>query len=62
MLIAEGMWCCRECVARGPVYFSPSSPGANVTAEQKPSDDVISRVEPSFDLYDMNDNNQSTEN
>jgi hypothetical protein len=50
VLIAAGMCCGRLCVARGPVYFSPSSPGANVTAEQKPSEDVISSVEPSFDL------------
>ena len=27
----------------------PSSPGAKVRAEQKPSDDVISRVSPSPD-------------
>lgn len=33
------------------MYFSPNSPGANVTAEQNPSDEVINRVEPSFDLY-----------
>jgi hypothetical protein len=32
------------------VYFSPSSPGANVTAEQNPSEDVISNVDPSLDL------------
>jgi hypothetical protein len=50
VLMAAGIWCCLLGVARGPVYFSPSSPGANVTAEQKPSDDVISSVDPSLDL------------
>jgi hypothetical protein len=50
VLIAAGVCCGRLWVARGPVYFSPSSPGANVTAEQNPSEDVISKVDPSFDL------------
>jgi hypothetical protein len=49
-LIAAGVWFDRLWLANGPVYFSPSSPGANVTAEQNPSDDVINSVEPSFDL------------
>jgi hypothetical protein len=53
VLIAAGVCCCRLWVARGPVYFSPSSPGANVTAEQKPSEDVINSVEPSFDLCEI---------
>jgi hypothetical protein len=35
------------------VYFSPSSPGANVTAEQNPSEDVISNVDPSLDLSSL---------
>ena len=34
----------------GPVYRSPSSPGANMTTEQNPSVDVISSVRPSEDL------------
>jgi hypothetical protein len=51
--MGTGVCCGRLCVARGPVYFSPSSPGAKVTAEQKPSEDVISSVEPSFDLKTM---------
>lgn len=32
------------------MYFSPSSPGEKVKAEQNPSEELISRVEPSFDL------------
>ena len=36
------------------MYFSPSSPGANVTEEQKPSEDVINNVEPSLDLHLLN--------
>lgn len=39
-----------DTVGRGPVYFSPSSPGENTTTEQKPSVDVISNVLPSGDL------------
>lgn len=35
------------------MYFSPSSPGVNVTAEQKPSEDVINSVEPSLDLWPL---------
>lgn len=50
VLIAAGVDCCRLCAAKGPVYFSPSSPGANVTAEQNPSEEVINSVVPSFDL------------
>lgn len=50
MLIAEGVWFCRLWIASGPVYFSPSSPGENVTAEQNPSEEDISSVDPSFDL------------
>lgn len=37
-------------MAKGPVYFSPSSPGAKVTAEQNPSEEVMSSVDPSLDL------------
>lgn len=37
-------------VGRGPVYFSPSSPGEKTTTEQKPSVDVMSSVLPSGDL------------
>jgi hypothetical protein len=33
------------------MYFSPNSPDANVTAEQNPSEDVMSNVDPSLDLY-----------
>jgi hypothetical protein len=50
MLMAAGVACRLLCEASGPVYFSPSSPGAKVTAEQNPSDDVISSVDPSLDL------------
>lgn len=39
-----------DSVGTGPVYFSPSSPGANASVEQKPSVEVISNVRPSFDL------------
>lgn len=46
----EGVCECRDSFASGPVYFSPSSPGANVKDEQKPSDELISNVDPSFDL------------
>lgn len=57
-VLMEGVWWCRDwlalaltlAVARGPVYFSPSSPGAKVNDEQKPSDEVMSRVDPSLDL------------
>jgi hypothetical protein len=34
----------------GPVYLSPNSPGANMTTEQKPSVEVMSKVRPSDDL------------
>lgn len=34
----------------GPVYLSPNSPGENITTEQNPSVDVMSRVSPSEDL------------
>lgn len=50
MLIAAGVACRLLCNARGPVYFSPSSPGLKVMAEQNPSEDVINRVDPSLDL------------
>lgn len=33
-----------------PVYLSPNSPKANITTEQNPSVDVISKVRPSVDL------------
>lgn len=45
--VAEGVG---DAVGRGPVYFSPSSPGEKTTTEQKPSVDVISNVLPSGDL------------
>jgi hypothetical protein len=51
VFIAAGVCDGRLCVARGPVYFSPSSPGVKVIAEQNPSEDVISSVDPSLDLY-----------
>lgn len=44
-----GTGVCLACTASGPVYFSPSSPGANVIEEQKPSEDVISSMDPSLD-------------
>jgi hypothetical protein len=50
MLIAAGVACRFVAEARGPVYFSPNSPGAKVTAEQNPSEEVMSKVEPSLDL------------
>ena len=50
VLMAAGVGCGRLWIANGPVYFSPSSPIANVTAEQNPSEDVMSSVAPSFDL------------
>lgn len=37
-------------VGTSPVYSWPSSPGAKVKVEQKPSEDVMSRVKPSVDL------------
>ena len=49
VLIAAGVCWGRLCTANGPVYFSPSSPGANVIEEQKPSEDVINSIDPSFD-------------
>jgi hypothetical protein len=41
------------CLAVGvsPAYIWPSSPCANVNVEQNPSDDVMSKVCPSFDLW-----------
>jgi hypothetical protein len=51
VLIAAGVCCGRLWTANGPMYFSPSSPGANVMDEQKPSEDVISSIEPSLDLF-----------
>lgn len=53
------LWC--EVVGRvwiGPWYGWPSSPAAKVRAEQKPSDDVMRSIEPSFDLR-TDINNQS---
>lgn len=38
------------CVA-GAVYCWPSSPGAKVRVEQKPSEELIIRVRPSLDLW-----------
>lgn len=49
-LIAAGI-ACRLLDARGPVYFSPSSPELKLIAEQNPSEDVISKVDPSLDLH-----------
>lgn len=37
-------------VGTSPVYGLPSSPSAKVRVEQKPSDDVMSNVRPSFAL------------
>tara|TARA_R110002060_G_scaffold65221_1_gene74236 strand:+ start:546 stop:983 length:438 start_codon:yes stop_codon:yes gene_type:complete len=37
-------------VGTSPTYLSPSSPGAKVRVEQKPSEEVIRRVKPSLDL------------
>lgn len=34
----------------GPVYGCPNSPGENERVEQKPSDELIIKVNPSFDL------------
>lgn len=45
--VAEGVG---DAVGRGPVYFSPSSPGEKTTTEQNPSVDVMSNVLPSGDL------------
>lgn len=50
VVLIEGVWWCRDWLARGPVYFSPSSPGAKVSDEQNPSEELISRVDPSLDL------------
>lgn len=50
VLIVEGTWWCLVWVAKGPVYFSPNSPGAKVRAEQNPSFELMSSVDPSFDL------------
>jgi len=36
-------------VGTSPTYLSPSSPGAKVRVEQKPSEEVIRRVKPSLD-------------
>ena len=52
VLMAAGVCCDLLCTANGPVYFSPSSPGANVIEEQKPSEDVMSSMDPSLDLRD----------
>lgn len=49
VLIVEGVWWCTRCEASGPVYFSPNSPGENVKAEQKPSEELINSVDPSLD-------------
>lgn len=38
-------------VAVGAVYCCPSSPGAKVKVEQNPSEELIIRVRPSFDLF-----------
>jgi hypothetical protein len=49
VLIVAGVCCGRLWTANGPVYFSPSSPGANVIEEQKPSEEVINSIDPSLD-------------
>lgn len=51
-MLIEGVGWCRGwlAVARGPVYFSPSSPELKVKEEQNPSEELINKVEPSFDL------------
>ena len=46
----EWWWWCDK-VGTCPAYTWPSSPGAKLTAEQKPSEDVIRRVRPSVDLW-----------
>lgn len=46
----EGVCAWRDSFANGPVYFSPNSPGAKVKEEQNPSEEVINKVDPSFDL------------
>lgn len=38
-----------EFPVNGPLYFSPNSPGENMTTEQKPSVEVMRRVSPSDD-------------
>jgi hypothetical protein len=52
VVLIEGVGWCRAwlALASGPVYFSPNSPGLNVKEEQNPSEELISSVEPSFDL------------
>lgn len=56
--VAMGVFCDDEVAVRdaclvvgmSPTYSWPSSPGVKVRVEQKPSEDVIRRVMPSFDL------------
>ncbi len=43
-------WCA---VSTWPVYTCPSSPGLKVRFEQKPSDELMSKVRPSLDLSNM---------
>jgi hypothetical protein len=46
-----GGWCFPDCeLVIGGWKMAPSSPGANVKQEQKPSDEVMSSVRPSVDL------------
>lgn len=48
-VLSDGvLWCLPP--ACGPLYFSPSSPGANVNEEQNPSEELMRRVSPSLDL------------
>lgn len=42
-----------ERTVRSPVYCVPSSPGVNESVEQKPSDEEMSSVRPSPDLYNV---------
>ena len=40
-----------EPAAVDPEYVCPNSPGANESVEQKPSEELIIKVNPSFDLF-----------
>jgi hypothetical protein len=49
LAIEIGVGVCLLAVGTGWVYTVPSSPGAKVKAEQKPSEEVMSSVRPSLD-------------
>lgn len=40
-----------DAAAVDPEYVCPSSPGANESVEQKPSEELMIKVNPSFDLF-----------